>query len=177
MNLNAKNTAILVIDVQKGLFKQKKPVYNEKRLLINILQIINFARGNGIHLIFVQHANKGILKKGSLGWELHPHIEPLHNEDVVQKNNASAFNDTNLHILLDKKGIKQLILLGMTTHGCVKATCLDAIKIGYDVMLVEDAHSSFSKNASELINEWNRKLSEKGIILKSCSEIVTRKVY
>lgn len=171
MNLNTENIGVLVIDVQKGLFVQKTPVYNEKNFLNNIVQIIKSSRDNGIPITYVQHANKGILKQGSEGWKLHPSINPLPGENIVQKNNASAFNETNLHKLLEEKGIRQLIVLGMTTHGCVKATCNDALKIGYDVTLVKDAHSSYSKNAEELIDKWNKKFSKNGVKLINTSEI------
>ena len=38
-------------------------------------------------------------------------------------------------------GVKKLIITGLLTHGCVKGACLDAKKLGYEVVLVEDGHS------------------------------------
>jgi nicotinamidase-related amidase len=61
--------------------------------------------------------------------------------------------------------------MGLVTHGCVKATCLGALQLGYDVTLVKDGHSSYSKDASRLIEEWNQKLNAQGCELKVASEI------
>jgi len=166
------NTTLLVIDVQKGLFTQKTTVYKEKDILKNITELIDVARSNEIPIIFVQHNNKGLLKIESAGWKLHPSIHPLPDEDIVQKSNGSAFKETNLKDSLDEKDIKNIIMLGMTTHGCVKTTCNDALKLGYKVILVSDAHSSYSNNAEELIIKWNKILSEKGAVLRNTSEII-----
>jgi nicotinamidase-related amidase len=54
----------------------------------------------------------------------------------------------------------------------VKATCLDAVKLGYGVILVRDGHSNFHKKAADVIAEWNQKLSEGGVELKSTQELV-----
>ena len=55
-----------------------------------------------------------------------------------------------------------MIVTGLVTHGCVKATCLGALELGYAVVLAEDGHSSYSKDAARLVEEWNRKLGEAG---------------
>lgn len=169
MKKNITNTALLVVDVQKGLFEQKTPIYKEIDLLNKITILIDNFRKNNITVIFIQHANKGILKFESDGWQLHPLIKPINNEIIIQKNNGSAFKETNMQKILDKHNIKKLIVAGLTTHGCIKATCLDGVKLGYEVILVEDAHSSYNKKADELIKTWNFKLSEKGInLIRTC---------
>jgi nicotinamidase-related amidase len=56
----------------------------------------------------------------------------------------------------------ELVVTGLVTHGCVKATSFGAIDAGYQVVLVSDGHSNYSKDASELIEKWNRAISEKG---------------
>lgn len=172
MKENTTNTALLVVDVQKGLFFQKTPVYKEKELIQHINNLIDIARTNNISIIFIQHSNKGILKIGSDGWNLHPEIKPLSYEPIISKSNASAFQDTILNDLLINDNINKLYVIGLTTHGCVKATCNDALKLGYNVTLVSDAHSSYSDKAPQLIEIWNKKLSEKGIKLNKTSEII-----
>jgi len=59
----------------------------------------------------------------------------------------------------------------LVAHGCVKSTTSGALDLGYKVILVEDGHSSYSKDASELITRWNKKLSEMGAVLKKSEEI------
>jgi nicotinamidase-related amidase len=67
--------------------------------------------------------------------------------------------------------VTTLIVTGLVTHGCVRATCIGAQELGYNVILVQDGHSSFSKQATKLIEEWNQKLSAKQIELRSTLEI------
>jgi hypothetical protein len=43
-----------------------------------------------------------------------------------------------------------------------KATCLGVMEEGYKVVFVGDCHSSYSKDADQLIEKWNQVMSEKG---------------
>jgi len=48
---------------------------------------------------------------------------------------------------------------------------MGALERGYKVLLVKDGHSSFSKQAAKLIDQWNQKLSAMSVELKPTSEI------
>jgi nicotinamidase-related amidase len=56
--------------------------------------------------------------------------------------------------------VQTVLVTGLVTHGCVRATCLGGAGRGYNVILVADAHSSYNRDAARLIEEWNRNLSE-----------------
>jgi nicotinamidase-related amidase len=62
-------------------------------------------------------------------------------------------------------------MTGLVTHGCVKATCLGAIEEGYKVVLVSDGHSSYSKDAAQLIEKWNQAIGEKGADLIEAQKV------
>ena len=64
-----------------------------------------------------------------------------------------------------------IMIMGLVTHGCVKATCLGARQLGYDVTLVQDGHSSFSKDAGRMIDKWNRKLAAQDCDLITASQV------
>jgi nicotinamidase-related amidase len=64
-----------------------------------------------------------------------------------------------------------LVITGLVTQGCIKATSAGALEQGYGVILVEDGHSSFSKQAAELIVKWNQKLGEMGAELRKASQV------
>ncbi len=64
-----------------------------------------------------------------------------------------------------------LVVTGLVTHGCVKATSPGAIEKGYQVILVSDGHSNFSQGAPQLIEKWNQKISEKGAELKEAQDV------
>jgi nicotinamidase-related amidase len=165
MNEIPGKTALLVIDVQSELFAKKTPIYRAKELLANIRSLADSAHQAGVPVIYVQHAGDAFLIKGSEGWQIHPQLKPLEGETIIHKRHPSAFEDTGLKELLDNKDIRKLVICGLVTHGCVKATSLEALKRGYQVVLVSDAHSSFSKDAAKLITEWNEKISKAGAVL------------
>jgi nicotinamidase-related amidase len=165
------NTALLVIDVQQGLFKKSTPIYNAEELLENINLLVARAHAEGIPVFYVQHSDARALVKGSQDWQLHLELQPQRMDSIIHKQHGNAFEDTNLGTLLKSKNITDLVITGLVTHGCVKATCLGARQLGYRVLLVTDGHSSYSKDAARLIAEWNQKLSMQGCELKSTLEI------
>ena len=64
-----------------------------------------------------------------------------------------------------------MIVTGLVTHGCVKATSQGALALGYEVTLVADGHSSYSKDAARLIEEWNRSLGAAGAQVLLAAEV------
>jgi nicotinamidase-related amidase len=174
MNLSQKDKhapiALLVIDVQKGLFKKSTPIYEAEQLLGNINTLIRRAERAGAPVFYIQHANK-MLVGGTDDWELHPELERLQTGVAIHKRHGNAFQDTNLREELESRGIRQVVITGLVTHGCVRATCIDAKGQGYEVILVRDGHSSYSKQAAKLIAEWNEKLSEGTVELRVTEEI------
>jgi nicotinamidase-related amidase len=109
--------------------------------------------------------------KGSQDWQLHPDLHPQRIDSIIHKQHGNAFEDTNLEAMLKSKKITSLVVMGLVTHGCVKATCLGARELGYEVTLIKDGHSSYSKDAARPIEEWNQKLSAQGCELKVAAEI------
>jgi len=155
-------SALLVIDVQKGLFEKSTPIYQAHQLLLNINSLISKARRKGTPVFFIQHSSEKNLEMGSDGWKLHPDIQPADGETVIHKVHPNAFEGTNFREELIKRGIDTLVVTGLVTHGCVKATCLGALEEGFRVRLVSDGHSSYSKDAPQLIEKWNTELNRKG---------------
>jgi len=164
MNKNRKrsNMALLVIDVQKGLFERSTPIYKAELVLENINTLIKQARKADVPVVFIQHSNNKTLLKNSDAWKLHPAIKPQAGEDIIHKIHGNAFTGTSLHDELSKRNVGVLVVTGLVTHGCVKATSVGAMDMGYKVTLVSDGHSNFSEDAVQLINKWNQAISEKG---------------
>jgi len=165
-------TALLVIDVQRGLFERATPIYHPEEVLANINILVGRAHQAGVPVIYVQHANENTLVRDSNRWQLHPAIQPLEEERILHKRHPNAFEETPLDQELRARGVQQLIITGMLTHGCVRATYIGAHQLGYEVVLVEDSHSNFSQRALWLIRYWNRTLHESEIVtLKATREI------
>ena len=164
-------SALLVIDLQHGLFHKSTPIYRAGPLLDTIDTLIERARSAGALVILVQHASDKVLPFGSPDWQLHPRLRPAGDDLFLHKQHGNAFEDTPLQAELAGRGIRRLVLTGLVTHGCVKATCLGALALGYDVVLAQDGHSSYSKDAAKLIEEWNRKLGEAGAAVLPAGQI------
>jgi nicotinamidase-related amidase len=164
-------TALLVVDLQKGLFERETAIFKAQELIMNVNNLIARARKMSVPVVYIQHSNKGLLKEDSDGWQLHPDLNTPTNELQVRKQHGSAFQNTNLANRLTDLGITTVVVCGLTTHGCIKATCIDAHKNDFHVVLASDGHSSFNKNAEELISKWNEKLSLGIVELKKCAAI------
>lgn len=173
MNENWKKSALVVIDVQLGLFT-KKPIYKEDELLENINYLTSNARSASIPIIWIQHANEKVLVKGTESYNIHPKLNPTKDDLFFQKTVSSFFEETDLHQVLQSKGIEQLVMTGTLTNACVKANCRAAKKLGYSVLLVKDAHSLWGdeKTGKEKIDQHNKKLVADDIVtLKATQEI------
>jgi maleamate amidohydrolase len=66
-------------------------------------------------------------------------LEPEEDELIVSKQYASAFFGTSLAATLTAMGCDSVILTGLTTSGCVRATCVDAMQHGFRTLVVEEA--------------------------------------
>jgi nicotinamidase-related amidase len=172
MKMSQAKTALLIIDVQKGLFGKSTPIHRAEELLGNINTLVDRAHRAGAPVFFVQHAGKKTLVKGSDDWRLHPRLHPLETDRVIPKRHVNAFEGTVLETELHSRGIESLVVTGLVTYACVRATCIGANRLGYRVTLARDGHSNYTKNAAEVVEHWNQKLSAAGIVvLKATSEI------
>ena len=83
--------------------------------------------------------------QGTPGAELHPALDEARVDVVIDKGQDpnsqgySAFQDTRLGDLLRERGVDRLFVTGLATDYCVKNSVLDALGLGFDVTVVEDA--------------------------------------
>ncbi|KAF7901508.1 hypothetical protein EAF00_003729 [Botryotinia globosa] len=80
-----------------------------------------------------------LLIRGEKGHEIIDELAPLSNEPVIDKPGRSAFQHTEFRLMLNIKGIKNLIICGVTTDVCVTSTMRDANDNNFDCVLVKDA--------------------------------------
>ena len=66
-------------------------------------------------------------------------LEPGEDEFVISKQYPSAFFGTSLGATLTDRGIDTLIITGLTTSGCIRATCVDAVSHGFIPIVVAEA--------------------------------------
>ena len=84
-----------------------------------------------------------ILVRGEYGHDIVDALRPAPGEPVVDKPGKGAFYATDLDSLLHNRGIRQLVVCGVTTEVCVNTTVREANDRGYDCLVLEDCVGSY----------------------------------
>ena len=129
---------LLVVDVQVGVMKT---VWDASRIIENIAVAIEKARSQGVPVIWVQHADEELIYS-SPDWQLPPELPPIEGETRIYKQYNSAFEETPLEETLAQLGVTHIVLAGAATNWCIRATAYAALDCGYDLTLLEDAHTT-----------------------------------
>jgi maleamate amidohydrolase len=151
-----KRPALLLIDFVRGYFDRSCDLYaGVEAELASALRIREAAHAAGIPVILtnvVYHPQaidggrffekskplRYFLAGNPMG-EWPAGLTPRPNELVISKQYPSAFFGTSLASTLTSLGIDNVILTGLTTSGCVRATCVDAMSHGFITTVVRDA--------------------------------------
>lgn len=94
-----------------------------------------------------------LLVRGEFGCDFFTGFEPLPGEIVVDKPGNSAFYATDLEHILRAKGIRNLILMGVTTDVCVSSTMREGNDRGYDCLLIDDCCGAATEQLHQAVLE------------------------
>jgi maleamate amidohydrolase len=148
--------ALLMIDMSQAYFDASSPLcLANDALRLRAVALLDEARRSGmpvLHtrvefdksginggLFFKKIAALKVFCKGSPLGEFADGLAPREDELVFTKQYASAFFGTTLSSTLQALNVKTLIIGGVSTSGCVRATAVDAIQYGYTPVIVRDA--------------------------------------
>lgn len=140
------DTALLVIDVQKGVdrldyYGGANGRRNNPDAEANMLALIDEWRSAGCPLAFTCHDSRepdSPLKLSLESGEQKPGFEPAADDIVIVKDVNSGFIGTSLEVDLRRAGVDRLVIVGFFTNMCVETTTRMAGNLGFDTYLVTD---------------------------------------
>ena len=97
-----------------------------------------------------------LLVRDEPGQDTISELAPLNGAPIIEKPGKGAFTNTDFDLLLKVKGVKNLILCGVTSDVCVHTTMREANDRGYDCLLVEDCCAASSETLHEAAVEMVR---------------------
>ena len=141
------NRALLVIDVQES-FRQRANwrAVSAPDIADRVARLVRASRAGGDLVVWVLHTEPGSGGPFDPEWGFVRPIEgldPAPGEPVVTKTSYNAFTTTNLHQLLTRHGVREVIVCGIKTEQCCETTARLACDLGYDVTFVIDATATF----------------------------------
>jgi len=149
-----KRPALLIVDMTRGFVEDRFPLgYSKTGLpaVSSIKTLLDQCRSTGFPVFFSKGkpshtpAERGRwkspdspVKNAPESNEIYPDIAPREEESIIAKRRPSAFFGTELITLLNYDRIDTLIVTGMVTSGCIRATVIDAFSYNYIVIVPEE---------------------------------------
>ena len=147
--------ALLVVDVIKGFTDPDCPLGSEAASVVEAnrqLMDVFHAQSLPVFLTTVVYDNDdqasvfrarvpalNVLARGSHWCEIDPRLPLSSSDTIIEKTHASAFHGTNLADQLQSIGIDSLVVTGLTTSGCVRASAVDGLQYNFKVIVPEEA--------------------------------------
>ncbi|QWP77705.1 cysteine hydrolase [Lysobacter sp. K5869] len=156
--------ALLVIDVQRGLFDTQPPPAEAAATIARTNALAERARAAGAPVVLIQHeGQRGFLTHASDDWQLDPRLRTAAGDQRVRKTTPDSFLGTDLQSRLQGLGVDRLVIAGYASEFCVDTTVRRAAALGYPVTIAADAHTTHDKphaDAARIREHHNATLSD-----------------
>lgn len=138
-------SALLVVDVQDSFKvgsrwqRRSNPSFES-----NLDRLIGAYREAGLPVIFILHNDPDPgFRPGDPEVRLMDFLRREEGDPLLQKNTRNSFTSTNLQEILDAKGVRRVVVTGISTEQCCETTTRVAADLGYDVDFVTEATMTF----------------------------------
>jgi len=160
--LDAKQTALVLIDLQKGILGRQTAPYSPQDVLARSVRLAERFRAAGsvvvlVHLSFSPDGGDRLTPPtdeppppaaAHPGWEeISPDLGRDPKDIIITKRQWGAFYGTQLDLQLRRRGIRTIVIGGIATNFGVESTARDAFELGYAPVFVEDAMAGLSAEA------------------------------
>lgn len=148
-----RKTALLVIDVQKGLDDPCWGKRNNPDAESDIALLISVWRKHELPIIHIRHCSvepNSPLRPELPDNEFKEIAQPLPEEKQFSKSVNSAFIGTELEKYLQEHDISSLVIVGLTTDHCVSTSTRMAANLGFNVTLISDATATFEREGYDV---------------------------
>ncbi|MBS3820210.1 MAG: isochorismatase family protein [Planctomycetes bacterium] len=139
--LKAKNTALVLIDVQQKLFEH---IHDQQRLLASLVRVVKGAQLLELPIIWCEQMPE------KLGPTIEPLAECLGDDEPITKTTFCCCGARKFEQALLHSGAKSILLAGIETHVCVYQTAACLADDAYDVQVLADCTSSRTAENHEI---------------------------
>jgi len=168
-------SALVVIDPLNDFLSERGKIYNNIKselervqLIPNLKRLLAGARATGLQIVYAPHGlnehsfddfkyinprlqvamKNHVFWEGDFGDEFYEPLRPQNGDIIVGHHRVfDAFMGTDLNEKLKARGIKKVILAGLTSQTCVEGTGRHAIEEGYHLTFLKDAVAEFNEKA------------------------------
>jgi nicotinamidase-related amidase len=148
MNKLPSNTALVLIDVQKGFDSPYWGKRNNAQAEANMETLLTAWRKAKMPVVHIQHHSpepESPLYPGQTGNEFKDAFEPIYGEHIEKKHVNSAFIGTTLESYLRTNRVDTLVIAGLTTDHCVSTSTRMAGNLGFVAYVAADATATFNR--------------------------------
>ena len=137
-------TGLLIVDIQNDYFPNgSMELEGSLQAGEQAARLLAQFRLQGLPTVHIQHLatrpGATFFLPNTPGAEIHPCVQPLAGETILQKHFPNSFRDTALLEHLRSLGCQRLVICGMMTHMCIDATSRAAADLGFTCLLAHDA--------------------------------------